>query len=466
MVTFNLPVHSSSTSEVAALDLNSSLNPTSMSEVNCYVVLVSAPDLNKSYCKYKYTSEVFNVGLLKGGFYTDASTAASVKFEVPSGKDRALRLIGFRVNATSSAGLTNAGVCSDFVQTSGHDSYVSEPFLVSEVGGLDMPAGGEKVVDMTATFAGTNQIGDCKGPAFPNGNSTSSGGPPAKLAITFQDSLGTSTNPFTLDKCLAMKVQVQDASGNRASIPSGMRIRAAINEKFSAASVGSFYGPSGASDNCDPGNFISPVSDQINIEFFNTVTNMPFTDAYYFFSPSNAQTPTGTLDVATLASSDMTLVSASTPFSFDTSSTTPFKYGVYDMFSHKSTASSSSGSPILVKANECRPASIQFLDPWSVPAKTMIYSFHAPIGLTSNGVGSSTVKFYPSSSDCTTGSSEQTSMSFAPTNATTSSHNFYYKVPTAMLFSFLVYNIGTGTPTISSGDLTGANNFWEARSSL
>lgn len=124
-LTLTLPsgMESQNVSAQSAGDWNTSLNPSVITDVNCYAVFVGGPEpmMNSSSCSYSPTNEVkmrfgrFR-GLIPGG--------GTVEIDVPSGPNRKIWLVGLK---------SQNGACTDFGMAAGPDkNNLSEPHIIAE----------------------------------------------------------------------------------------------------------------------------------------------------------------------------------------------------------------------------------------------------------------------------------------------------------------------------------------------
>lgn len=475
-VTLNLPANWGQEIETKSLiapqSLNSGIVPASLSELNCFAALVGGgPDafMNDNVCSYKNTSGDFTVGMVFPGFTNSGASGTQLKFEVPNGKGRTIYLVGFKIETSSvvAAGSSVEKACATLVKDDSLENYISEPYLISSLKGIDM-SGGDLPLTMTATLDTSAKIGDCKGPDFINHNSTPASGVPYKFSISFQDGVGGIAKPFGYDKCVGVRFQVQDSSGNRASMSANPTIQARVSMNYLGSSIGTFY-HTGGSYGCQAGYEMSSGSSDMTFAFKNAGT--AFSDFVAFFSPSSAQTPTGVITISDNGSTDAggitttPMISGSTTFYYYPTSTPPTQYAIYDLYNNRTTADTDSSKPMVIKANQCREAYLQFLDVNGVPTRMTLSSgaFRsvdiAPVGTTSN------LNFYPSSSDCSISSNDYSTAVIPMSGATNyGAHKFNYKMNIPLTsFSFSAINgSGTSTPAISTGDMSPSSNFWRS----
>lgn len=474
-VTLNLPsswgISSKESGAISTQSLNSSIVPTSLADLNCFVVLVGGDDLKRNTCGYKNSSVTYPVGRVLGGFYNaGGASGTQISFDVESGDNRSIYLVGFKVDISSASpamvakGITASTVCSKFISDPCLENFISEPYMIATEKGVKMVAGESLSVDMTATLDTSNRVGDCTGDDFPK-LSCNDGikGVPYKFGISFQDDLGGVAHPLGPDKCIGVRFQIQDAYGNRASVPSTANYAGKVNMNYLGNAIGTFY-HANSTIGCASGTEMSIGSNDMTVAFSNN--GSAFSDFVAFFSPSNAQSPTGTLQIAFSSdgSAATPLLNGSTTFYFGTS-TPAVKYAIYDLYNNRSTSSTTNLNPMVIRVNECREGYLQFQDANGVPTKLSLSSGTfkdievAPQGTTSN------LTLYSSSSDCSSGNSFVYSRSIAqPQLSNNASYMFYYKMAIPLTtFSFSALNTsGTSTPAITSGDLNSGSNFWQS----
>jgi hypothetical protein len=134
---------------------NSSLNPITMADVNCYLIAVSGPeaDMQRNYCTTT-SGEILRIGRWVGGVLGPTFT-----MEVPSGPARKIMVIGFK---------SQSGACTNFKNTDVNGQSLSEPHVLGWTT-KDLSTGTVAVdvpVPMSVFSATMLKIKDCKGPDF------------------------------------------------------------------------------------------------------------------------------------------------------------------------------------------------------------------------------------------------------------------------------------------------------------
>ncbi len=140
-------------------DWNSFLDPSSISQFNCFLVMAGGPGYDAASCSTT-DGGTFSVGDYAGGVLS----GATVEMIVPAGAARTFRVIGFQASSTSS--------CVDFHGNSGPDkSSLSHPHILGEVT-QDISSGDVAVALNAKLDATTKKISDC---SF-GGNGSGGGG--------------------------------------------------------------------------------------------------------------------------------------------------------------------------------------------------------------------------------------------------------------------------------------------------
>ena len=147
-------VSSSSTSQkievlaTGAPDWNTSLQPSTIAEINCYALFVGGPEapLKASSCSDSTSGEVkFRFGI-PAGFFPQGS---QVSVDVPSGADREITLVGFKTQGTACSSSFNN---PDF-------SNMSFPHIISTK--VQDLAPGDVNIDMVASLNTSNTFDIC-----------------------------------------------------------------------------------------------------------------------------------------------------------------------------------------------------------------------------------------------------------------------------------------------------------------
>lgn len=124
---------------------NSSINPTSGSEINCFAVFVGGGELGANSCAISNGSKITfgpHVGFLKAG--------EEIWVDTPAG-DRTIYVIGLK-SATAAA-------CSNFANSEPDGANLSEPFLIAAQRS-NIPSGSSSVT-INAAFDSSKKIQDC-----------------------------------------------------------------------------------------------------------------------------------------------------------------------------------------------------------------------------------------------------------------------------------------------------------------
>lgn len=456
-VLLNLPANLQS----RQLNPNGATQPASTSDLNCYLIAVTGPEdaLKKDVCQMKSTSQTFDVGLLFGGYYS-GSTGTTLSFDVPSGIQRVFRLIGFQVNTSLvPAGTSVSDVCQKFISNDTYQTYMSDPYLISELKGVELKPGQTQQLDMVTSFSTSSIVGDCKGPDFPNGSGGSTSSPPAKVKAFFQDQVGSSSQPLRMFSCVGLKLQLQDANGNRAYMTSSDAISVKLKTIAASVSVGDFFAANDVSP-CDSALKMNPdVNGDITIPFYNN--SQSFSDFFLWFRP-NVSATTFQISVTDIAG---VLTPALLTYNYYGPTPTPTSYALYDMYNNTSTATASTTAlPFFVRRNECRPGYLQLLDENKVPASKFISaSSPDPVKIYDTGA-TGDISFYASRTDCLNDTTPNNALTVSFTSSTQfAGHGFYYKIKSTTLnqFSFSIQNVPGSSPVLSTGALNATANFWQ-----
>ena len=438
--------------QIQSQSMNGSYNPVTLADVNCYALLTTGPEdyLHDSYCRYASNGNSFPVGRFDGGFLS-AAGGTTISIDIPSGKDRAFKLVGFKVPNN----FDQAAVCAGFKGNNAYQSMISEPFVIGEATGLDMPAGETKDVNITAAFSASNKLGDCKGPDFFEG----SRGPPAKIGITFQDLVGTFGKPLSPDNCVGVRFQLQDINGNRADLSGNPLITTTLKTLVLGNTIGNLYRlPSTNAGACASADLESGASGDISISFINN--GVASSDRLYFFQVAST-TPSYILQVIQTPLS-ATSISGDFTFAFTSSTPTKTTYAFYDLYNHRSTATITASNPAQIRSNECRPAVVQFLDANSVPMMSNAVLSPKQIIVNDSLSSASDLQFYDSGANCTNSISGDHTLTINPANNQPlgSTKLFYYRTggTVSNSVSFSVTNGVSGAPVIPSGDITFGSN--------
>ncbi|MBN8537996.1 MAG: hypothetical protein J0M15_13155 [Deltaproteobacteria bacterium] len=160
-ILIKMPEFSSSHSDKLSL----SGDPTSLSDMNCYMVFISGPeeDLQKNICPTKgdlalgIPSKTVKFGLYFGGY----NPGSEISFEVPSGNSRVIHLVGMSVKSKE--------ICRDF-KTQGFPSKQesSKPYLLGTADNVFLEAAKTIEIPIAMTFNSANGFSKCSGPDLPD----------------------------------------------------------------------------------------------------------------------------------------------------------------------------------------------------------------------------------------------------------------------------------------------------------
>jgi predicted outer membrane repeat protein len=161
-------------------------DPTGLSEIECFAVFVSVPELNLNYCEGTNAAlEMKNFSY--HDFYGTFSSGSIIELEVPTGPEREFAVIGFAKDYGT--------ICSDlkFQDT----DNLSSPFLIGSSGLVDLLGGSQEVgITVDLNVATTYKMGDCYGPNTPTGGDGNNGGTPVVDTPTANFSYNTLGDMF------------------------------------------------------------------------------------------------------------------------------------------------------------------------------------------------------------------------------------------------------------------------------
>lgn len=215
--------------------------PSSLNDINCYMVFVGGPeqDLQKNICPTVGSStngipsKTISFGMLHGGFHP----SSEISFEVPSGNDRVLHLVGMRVISPE--------ICRDF-KTLGFPGKQesSKPFIIGTAGRLLLEPSKTVEVPITLSFDAANGISNCTGPDVPQDSGGDSGGGNSNEPYLRFEGIGRWSAPLnkdlgTLGQCYSVRPSLY--LNGTAWIDPGLT---AINIDVSAFNAGQFYSDS------------------------------------------------------------------------------------------------------------------------------------------------------------------------------------------------------------------------------
>ncbi|XGC80946.1 hypothetical protein ACES2L_00425 [Bdellovibrio bacteriovorus] len=190
--------------------------------INCFMIAAGGPEeaLQRNVC-YRKNDTSFaqrKIGMWVGG----APAGSALSFDVPSGKDRVIYVIGF---------YAAEGACKDFkVNSFPEHDVMSSPYLVGEVGALELKPGETKDLPIKVSFNEANRFDTCDGPDFPDdGHSDGPTGPgtsaPTQLHITKE---WFPYNAFSSDTCQSFDLALRDSYGRHSSFPVAITVAPTI----------------------------------------------------------------------------------------------------------------------------------------------------------------------------------------------------------------------------------------------
>lgn len=204
-VSFELPSLSKK-SEAQTADFNSSLNPSSVDDFNCYGLFVTGPELElrRNFCGRKSDSSFpkKSVGLIAGG----VAMGSTLNLTVPAGNDRVFTLVGFK---------TKDNYCPEFISEKLDESKMSKPHFIGEIERVNLNPGENKTLQIQMKYDSNAWFDDCQGPDF---NLDSSGGSPGTSptpVYTVADSINI-INPaasyLNQSQCYPLVVELKNGS--------------------------------------------------------------------------------------------------------------------------------------------------------------------------------------------------------------------------------------------------------------
>lgn len=145
-------------------------DPSSYSDIDCYSVFVSAPDLNQGICVDSSGVQKFTMGFLAGPF----ASGSGIEIDVPAGSQRVVRLVGMK---------SADGLCVSSDPTNTH-SHFSAPFEVGESSPIELAAGSTNTIQISAQFIATGKFHSCTGPELGFGPPPDGTTQPPPLTLT------------------------------------------------------------------------------------------------------------------------------------------------------------------------------------------------------------------------------------------------------------------------------------------
>lgn len=447
------------TSLTFSLDGITANSTSSLSDMNCFGVFVSAPDINltRNQCSYATETALNEGGFLYASFYgpfykSNGAVGSQITLSVPNGDARTLRLIGIKVDTSTSSSLDAKTACEQFKEKPTlYSQFMDSFFTIAESKPVNLK-GDDVNLEMTAVYDSSKQISTCSGLGL---DPVTSGGVPVKLAVHIQDDrISASNKVVSSNNCIGVKFQLQDALSK--PVTSTVAIPAVIDESVLGLSIGSFYYPiaSPATDICSAVNLVPVSSGKISISFAAGTT-----DTLLYFRPSSASLASRTITV----SSPNLRFPGSDTLNYIAGTRAPTKYAFYDLFNNVSSVKSKSSDAATLRRGQCRLGAVQFLDQYETPFERTTNS-NSPDAIRISAWPVGSVDFFPSQSACVAGSSPLTFQDIAMSmNTSATGFGFFYKVnataPSAV--SFTIKNQGlTAYPVISAGDLSSSDNTW------
>lgn len=182
--------------------------------INCFMIAAGGPEeaMQRNVC---YRKNDTSFAQRKIGPWVGAAPAGTaLSFDVPSGKDRVIYVIGFHAAE---------GACKDFRTNSFPEPDVmSSPYLVGEVGALELKPGETKDLPIKVSYSETNRFDGCDGPDFPDDHhddgptGPGSGSAPTQLHIAKE---WFPYNSFTSDACQSFDLVLKDNYGRHSTFP-------------------------------------------------------------------------------------------------------------------------------------------------------------------------------------------------------------------------------------------------------
>ncbi|NUN05108.1 MAG: hypothetical protein HUU57_05040 [Bdellovibrio sp.] len=243
---------------------------TGSTPINCYLIAAGGPEeaLQRNICKRDDTASVSTFAPRKVGLWTGAAPAgSSLSFDVPSGKDRVIYVVGFHA--------VSAAACRDFkAHGFPNDSELSHPYLMGEKGGLELKPGETKDLPLEVTFNENNRFDNCKGPDFPEdggGEGINSPSTPTTLTVTknffpFQK--------FANSSCQSFDLILEDSQGRQSSFGSPFTVGLNVEMEGTSHSMYTNYEDCNADVNVQT-TFTFPANTNRMQVVFRTVYNYP-----------------------------------------------------------------------------------------------------------------------------------------------------------------------------------------------
>jgi len=245
-VKITMPYLNSSQKTLGNISTKSSeYNPNTINDINCFAVMVGAPEtiLSRTSCEVtKTTTAVVSgstvasstvvgekrVGIIRGL----VPSGQTIVLDVPSGSGRTFTLVGLKA-VTSNA-------CLDFSNADLNFDLISDPYIVGESAPINLESGAEVTVPIILAASGTaftnesRKIGECYGPDAPGKNKII----PTKFTIT-KNSFPNMI--FKENSCNALEINYVDDLGRRAQLPSNASANISFYTSNSSGTVSGNY---------------------------------------------------------------------------------------------------------------------------------------------------------------------------------------------------------------------------------
>lgn len=155
----------------------SGFDTTTATPFNCYAVMVGGPELS---LKQNFCGQKDNGGRLKNAFFFGpwvgaipaTASGGQLSLEVPSGNDRVFYLIGFHA--------IDMAACRDLKSLPVLQSQLSKPYIIGEVGKVQLLPGNSTTVSIQKVFDSQRWFDDCQ---FNDGSSSNAIPRPVRLSI-------------------------------------------------------------------------------------------------------------------------------------------------------------------------------------------------------------------------------------------------------------------------------------------
>lgn len=202
--------------DVSAYQEWSGVNPTSLADFNCFMVAAAGPEtfLNRNSCGKKIMNATsadpfvpyVSFGPVKGAI----PQGTSLEFEVASGNNRVIYLIGFKA--------LNTAACADYKSTAFDQSNLSKPYIIGKSSPVNL-TGAEATVSVPMTFDANNWFDECSGPEFDHVDDN---------RMATQIMLNKTSYPMyttIFESCQSIDVELHDSSGRPAKSATDVNIK-------------------------------------------------------------------------------------------------------------------------------------------------------------------------------------------------------------------------------------------------